>query len=152
MTDTVVACCRPPAAAVEPLLRVVNVVKHFGAGVWRVGEGGRRRQLRHRGRGNGGTRRRSPGCGKSTLGRLITSSSRHPGEVFLDGVDLTKLHGEKLRQQRQQLQMIFQDPYCVAGPAHDVGDIIAEPLGNCPDCSAAAGKARECRNCSAPSA
>jgi len=55
------------------------------------------------------------------------------GEVVFDGVDITKLRGEKLRQQRKQLQMIFQDPYASTGSTHDVGDIIAEAAGQLPD-------------------
>ena len=52
------------------------------------------------------------GCGKSTLGRLITQLLPvTSGNIFIDGVDLTKLSGEKLRQKRRELQMIFQDPY-----------------------------------------
>ena len=50
--------------------------------------------------------------------------------MILDGVDITKLRGEKLRQQRKQLQMIFQDPYASLDPRMTVGDIIAEPLVN----------------------
>ena len=130
MTDTIVAPAARVAPTVEPLLRVVNVVKHFGAGggasvkavdgvsfdimpgetVGLVGESG---------------------CGKSTLGRLITQLIPvSSGEVYLDGVDITQLHGEKLRQQRKQLQMIFQDPYASLDPRMTVGDIIAEPLVN----------------------
>ena len=68
---------------------------------------------------------------ESTLGRLITQLIPvSSGEVFLDGVDITKLRGEKLRQQRKQLQMIFQDPYASLDPRMTVGDIIAEPLVN----------------------
>jgi oligopeptide transport system ATP-binding protein len=71
------------------------------------------------------------GCGKSTLGRLITQLLPvTSGAVLFDGVDLTKLSGEKLRQKRRQLQMIFQDPYSSLNPRMTVGDIIAEPLVN----------------------
>jgi oligopeptide transport system ATP-binding protein len=71
------------------------------------------------------------GCGKSTLGRLITQLLPvTSGNVFFDGVDLTKLSGERLRQKRRELQMIFQDPYSSLNPRMTVGDIIAEPLEN----------------------
>src|ERR1700694_3539526 len=71
------------------------------------------------------------GCGKSTLGRLVTQLlPATSGNVFFDGVDLTKLRGEKLRQYRRQLQMIFQDPYSSLNPRMTVADIIAEPLEN----------------------
>src|SRR2546425_12361803 len=71
------------------------------------------------------------GCGKSTLGRLITQLlPATSGNIFFEGVDLTKLGGEKLRQKRRELQMIFQDPYSSLNPRMTVGDIIAEPLEN----------------------
>jgi oligopeptide transport system ATP-binding protein len=50
--------------------------------------------------------------------------------VFFKDQDLTKLHGEKLRRIRQQVQMIFQDPYASLNPRMTVGDIVAEPLRN----------------------
>jgi oligopeptide transport system ATP-binding protein len=71
------------------------------------------------------------GCGKSTLGRVLTQLLPiSSGHVFFEGVDITKLRGEKLRQKRRQLQMIFQDPYASLDPRMTVGDIIAEPLIN----------------------
>src|SRR5205823_14645796 len=71
------------------------------------------------------------GCGKSTLGRLVMQLLPvTSGKVFLDGLELTGLHGEKLRQQRRQMQIIFQDPFASLDPRMTVGDIIAEPLVN----------------------
>jgi oligopeptide transport system ATP-binding protein len=71
------------------------------------------------------------GCGKSTLARLVTQLIPvTSGRVFLGDVELTRLRGEKLRQQRRQLQMIFQDPFASLDPRMTVGDIIAEPLDN----------------------
>jgi oligopeptide transport system ATP-binding protein len=71
------------------------------------------------------------GCGKSTLGRVI--AQLHPatsGHVYFKDLDLVKMRGEKLRRMRQQMQMIFQDPYASLNPRMTVGDIIGEPLTN----------------------
>ena len=71
------------------------------------------------------------GCGKSTLGRVI--AQLYPataGHVFFKDTDLVTLKGERLRRMRQELQMIFQDPYASLNPRMTVGDIIGEPLSN----------------------
>src|SRR3984893_3867128 len=83
------------------------------------------------------------GCGKSTLGRVI--AQLHPatsGHIYFKDIDLVTLKGEKLRRMRQQLQMIFQDPYASLNPRMTVGDICGEPLTNF---QIARGKAREKR-------
>ncbi|RPI78864.1 MAG: ATP-binding cassette domain-containing protein, partial [Desulfobacteraceae bacterium] len=52
------------------------------------------------------------GCGKSTAARAIAQLYQPTaGEVFFDGVDLTKLHKADLLKARKNIQMIFQDPY-----------------------------------------
>ena len=69
------------------------------------------------------------GCGKSTTGntilRLLTPTA---GTVHYDGIDLAGLQGEKLRQMRQHIQMIFQNPYASLNPRLTVGQIVSEPL------------------------
>jgi oligopeptide transport system ATP-binding protein len=71
------------------------------------------------------------GCGKSTLGRLVMQLiPATSGKIFLGDVELTRLRGEKLRQQRRQMQIIFQDPFASLDPRMTVGDIIGEPLVN----------------------
>jgi oligopeptide transport system ATP-binding protein len=71
------------------------------------------------------------GCGKSTLGRVIVQlQPATSGHVFFQDQDLTRLRGEKLRRIRQQVQMIFQDPYASLNPRMTVGDIVSEPLRN----------------------
>ncbi|HUS16705.1 MAG TPA: dipeptide ABC transporter ATP-binding protein [Chloroflexia bacterium] len=69
------------------------------------------------------------GCGKSTTGRAILQLYRPTaGHVYFGDIDLTKIKGEALRQQRRQMQMIFQDPYASLNPRMTVGSIISEPL------------------------
>ncbi|MBC7259611.1 MAG: dipeptide ABC transporter ATP-binding protein [Chloroflexi bacterium] len=69
------------------------------------------------------------GCGKSTTGRAVLQLYRPTaGHVWFEGQDLTKMKGEKLRQMRRKMQMIFQDPYASLNPRMTVGNIIGEPL------------------------
>ncbi|PSB18526.1 peptide ABC transporter substrate-binding protein, partial [filamentous cyanobacterium CCP2] len=69
------------------------------------------------------------GCGKSTTGRAILQMERPTaGQVFFEETNLTTLTGEALRQMRQRMQMIFQDPYASLNPRMTVGNIIAEPI------------------------
>jgi oligopeptide transport system ATP-binding protein len=69
------------------------------------------------------------GCGKSTTGRTILQLYRPTaGSVFLDGEDLSKIHGKALRQRRRKMQMIFQDPYASLNPRMTIGEIVGEPL------------------------
>lgn len=69
------------------------------------------------------------GCGKTTAGRTILQLYRPTaGQVIFDGVDLTSLRGEALRQMRRRMQMIFQDPFASLNPRMTIARIIAEPL------------------------
>jgi len=69
------------------------------------------------------------GCGKSTLARAVLGLVHvTSGEVSFQGQDLAHLDHEKLREQRQHLQIIFQDPLSSLDPRMNVGQIIAEPL------------------------
>ena len=69
------------------------------------------------------------GCGKSTFMRfLVALDQPTEGEILFHGEDMTKLKGEKLRQNRQHIQMVFQDPYSSLNPRMTVEDIIGEPL------------------------
>lgn len=71
------------------------------------------------------------GCGKSTAGRTILRlTNTTEGEILFDGEDITNLHGNKLRKQRQNFQMVFQDPYASLNPKMMVGHLVDEPLRN----------------------
>ena len=71
------------------------------------------------------------GCGKSTFLRLLVRlDAPTEGEILFHGMDLTKLRGEELRQTRQQIQMVFQDPGGSFNPKMKIRDIICEPLLN----------------------
>lgn len=69
------------------------------------------------------------GCGKTTTGRtLIQLYKPTAGEVIFDGQDLTVMKATTLRNLRQHLQMIFQDPYASLNPRWTISRIIGEPL------------------------
>jgi oligopeptide/dipeptide ABC transporter ATP-binding protein len=69
------------------------------------------------------------GCGKSTLAKLLVRlEDPTSGTVELDGVDLTRLRGRALREQRRRIQMLFQDPYSSLNPRQRVGAALAEVL------------------------
>ena len=69
------------------------------------------------------------GCGKSTLGRtilrLIEPTS---GQILYNGQDITKYNARQMKKMRQELQIIFQDPYASLDPRKSVIEIIAEHL------------------------
>jgi len=69
------------------------------------------------------------GCGKSTVGRAIMQLPPPTGgKVMFEGSDLAALEGERLRQIRTRLHMIFQDPISSLNPRRKVRDIVAEPM------------------------
>jgi oligopeptide transport system ATP-binding protein len=69
------------------------------------------------------------GCGKSTAGRTILQLYRPTsGHVFFGEQDLAALKGENLRNMRQRMQMIFQDPYASLNPRMTIREIVGEPL------------------------
>ncbi|WP_312094986.1 oligopeptide/dipeptide ABC transporter ATP-binding protein [Niallia sp.] len=69
------------------------------------------------------------GCGKSTTGnailRLIEATE---GEILIEGRNLRDLSEKEMREQRKDIQMIFQDPFSSLNPRMRVFDIISEPL------------------------
>jgi len=69
------------------------------------------------------------GCGKTTTGRailrLIEPTS---GSVYFEGENLLELNKRKMKAIRQDMQIIFQDPYSALNPRMTVGTTIAESL------------------------
>ncbi len=69
------------------------------------------------------------GCGKSSTARAIAMlHSPTAGQVFINGVDITKLSKKDLLKARKDIQMVFQDPYASLNPRMTVDTIISEPM------------------------
>ncbi|WP_371618017.1 ABC transporter ATP-binding protein [Streptomyces sp. NBC_00454] len=118
----------------EPLLRVTGLVKHFP-----ITKGLLRRQVGAVKAVDGIDFEVYPGetlgivgesgCGKSTMGRLITRLLEPTGgKVEFEGKDITHLSVGGMRPLRRDVQMIFQDPYGSLNPRHTVGTIVGAPF------------------------
>lgn len=70
------------------------------------------------------------GCGKSTAGRAILRLHEPTaGEILLDGQDIRALKSRKaIKKMRQDMQIVFQDPYSSLNPRMNTFDLIADPL------------------------
>ncbi|QKS69768.1 dipeptide ABC transporter ATP-binding protein [Paenalkalicoccus suaedae] len=69
------------------------------------------------------------GCGKSTTGRgMIRLVPTTEGEILFNGRNLAELSSGEMREQRKDMQMVFQDPYASLNPRLTVERILAEPL------------------------
>ena len=69
------------------------------------------------------------GCGKSTLGRtIIHLYESTDGQILFDGEDVTRVNKKKMHQLREEMQIIFQDPFASLNPRMTVEDTIREPL------------------------
>ena len=69
------------------------------------------------------------GCGKSTTGRtilrLIEPTS---GKIYFEDKDITQYNKHDLRNLRQEMQIIFQDPFASLDPRMTTYQIISEPI------------------------
>jgi peptide/nickel transport system ATP-binding protein len=69
------------------------------------------------------------GCGKTTTGRMLVRLLEPTGgRIMFEGRDITHVRRGRLRELRQDMQIIFQDPYASLNPRHTVGRIVAMPL------------------------
>ncbi len=69
------------------------------------------------------------GCGKTTLGRtLLQLIPATKGTIVYKNEDLGSYSSSRLRTLRQQLQIVFQDPYSSLNPRKKIGAAIEEPL------------------------
>ena len=66
------------------------------------------------------------GSGKSTLAQALLQLNKSTGQVVYLGKDVQSLAKNDLQALRQQLQIVFQDPYASLSPRMSVQDIIAE--------------------------
>ena len=69
------------------------------------------------------------GCGKTTTSKLVlTQEAPTSGSLIFKGKDVGQLRGRELKEYRQAVQVVFQDPFSSLSPRMRVGDIISEPL------------------------
>jgi peptide/nickel transport system ATP-binding protein len=69
------------------------------------------------------------GCGKSSLGKtIIRLTDPSSGRILFKGKDVSPLKGKALKTYRQEVQMVFQDPYGSLNPRIKVGNAIVDVL------------------------
>ena len=71
------------------------------------------------------------GCGKSSAGRsILRLVEPQSGKVNFEGRDVLKFSSSEMHKARQDMQMIFQDPFASLNPQMQLMDQVAEPLRN----------------------
>lgn len=69
------------------------------------------------------------GCGKTTTGRLILRLLEvDEGEILFKGVPINKLTKRELRKKRNDIQIIFQNPYGSLNPRMKISTLLAEAI------------------------
>ncbi len=78
------------------------------------------------------------GCGKSTTGKTILRlTDVTSGSIAWRGEAIEQYNAAQMRPVRRQLQAVFQDPYASLNPRMRAADIVAEPIRNYEEASAA---------------
>ena len=69
------------------------------------------------------------GCGKSTTGRTILRLlEATDGEIIFEGKNIRDYSKAEMKKLREEMQIIFQDPFASLNPRMTVSEIIAEPF------------------------
>ena len=69
------------------------------------------------------------GCGKTTAGRAILQLQKPTsGTVIFDGQTVTDMSRRQMRELRQEMQIIFQDPFGSMNPRMTIQATIVEPM------------------------
>ncbi len=69
------------------------------------------------------------GCGKSTMGRAILRLHEPTfGEVIFKGENILKYDKKRMKKLREEMQIIFQDPFASLNPRMTVSETIVDPL------------------------
>ncbi len=69
------------------------------------------------------------GCGKSTLGRtLLKLYDPTGGQILYKDENIEKYKDKQMKKLRQEMQIIFQDPYSSLNPRMNVFNIVSEAL------------------------
>ncbi|WP_308606561.1 ABC transporter ATP-binding protein [uncultured Corynebacterium sp.] len=71
------------------------------------------------------------GSGKTTTGRSIAMfNTPTSGSITVGGRDIVGLRGKALREERNNIQLVYQNPYGSLDPKQSIGQTVAEPLRN----------------------
>ncbi len=81
------------------------------------------------------------GSGKTTTGRSIAMfNTPTSGSITVGGRDIVGLRGKALREERNNIQLVYQNPYGSLDPKQSIGQTVAEPLRNLKGVRASAAK------------
>ncbi|ACZ23320.1 ATPase component of various ABC-type transport systems with duplicated ATPase domain [Sanguibacter keddieii DSM 10542] len=120
------------AVSLEPVVEVRDLVKEFSV----PQHGGGKKTLRAVDgvsfsvpRGETFAIVGESGSGKSTTARLVLRlADPTSGSVHVDGQDITRVRGRRLRRLREHLQLVYQNPYASLDPRFTIAQVLTEPL------------------------